>query len=241
MKPNLTTVLVTGCTRGIGLAIARKFAAMGMNVAGCARNQKDLQKLFTELSTQFPLQRFFMESCDVTQAAALKSFANDVLQEFNQVDVLVNNAGIFLPGTILEEEDEVFETTMLTNLASAYHLSRHIGREMVRRKSGHIFNICSTASITSYSNGGSYSISKYALLGMTRALREELKTKKIRVTAVLPGATYTHSWKGSKLPKSRFMLANDVASLIWNAYELSEHSNVEEILVRPQLGDIQES
>ncbi|MBL7876963.1 MAG: SDR family NAD(P)-dependent oxidoreductase, partial [Cyclobacteriaceae bacterium] len=104
--------------------------------------------------------------------------------------------------------------------------------------SGHIFNICSIASIKAYPNGGSYAISKFALLGFSKVLREELKEHGIRVTAVLPGATKTASWAGSTLPDSRFIKPEDVAETIFSAYSLSPNAVVEELLIRPQLGDI---
>jgi NAD(P)-dependent dehydrogenase (short-subunit alcohol dehydrogenase family) len=89
-----------------------------------------------------------------------------------------------------------------------------------------------------YANGGSYCISKYALLGMTKVLREEMKEHGVRVTAIMPGATLTTSWEGTELPEDRFMNAEDVAHAVWGAYALSERSVVEEIVIRPQLGDI---
>jgi short-subunit dehydrogenase len=105
-------------------------------------------------------------------------------------------------------------------------------------KSGHIFNMCSIASIKAYANGGSYAISKFALLGFSKCLREELKSFGIRVTAILPGATMTASWDGIDLPESRFMKVEDVADSVYAAYSLSTRSVVEEIIIRPQLGDI---
>src|SRR6478736_764760 len=96
-----------------------------------------------------------------------------------------------------------------TNLYSAYHLSRALIGSMIERKRGYIFNICSTASITPYINGGSYCVSKYALYGMTKVLREELKEFNIKVTAVLPGATKTDSWEGVELPDDRFIKPED--------------------------------
>jgi short-subunit dehydrogenase len=232
------TLLITGCTKGIGLAITERFAREGFNIAGCARNVNELKKLFTHLSTTYPKQKFFMEACDVSNKEQLKTFANDSLIEFKNIDVLVNNAGIFLPGTVLEEAEDTFEKLIHTNLSSAYHLSRAIIPNMVKNKVGHVFNICSTASITAYTNGGSYCISKFAMLGMNNVLREELKGKHVKVTAVLPGATYTESWKGSDIPKKRFIPSDDIAKLIWSAYELSGSTNVEEILVRPIEGDL---
>lgn len=232
------TILVTGCTKGIGLAIVQEFAAKGFDVAGCARNKEELTTLFTELSTNFPQQRFFMEVCDVSNFELLKIFAADVLKEFGSINVLVNNAGVFKPGSICEEDEGAFELQINTNLASAYHLTRAIVPVMKQNKSGHIFNICSTASITAYTNGGSYCISKFAMLGMSKVLREELKTFQIKVSSVLPGATLTNSWAGSDLPEERFMPASDVAKLISTVQELSYSTNVEEIIMRPLAGDI---
>jgi short-subunit dehydrogenase len=154
------------------------------------------------------------------------------------VDVLVNNTGVFLPGAISSEPEGRLETMMNTNLYSAYYLTRGLLPQMMHRRNGHIFNICSVASIASYPNGGSYSISKFAMLGMTKVLREEMKSHGIRVTAMLPGATLTPSWAGVDLPESRFMKPEDVADAVIGAYDLSKNSVVEEILIRPQEGDI---
>ena len=98
--------------------------------------------------------------------------------------------------------------------------------------------MCSVASIAAYPNGGSYSISKFALYGMSKVLREELKPHGIRVVSVLPGATLTASWTGTDLPPDRFMKPEDVADAVWGAYSLSRNSVVEDIVIRPQLGDI---
>ena len=98
--------------------------------------------------------------------------------------------------------------------------------------------MCSISSIRAYPNGGSYAISKFALLGFSKVLREELKAFNIRVTAILPGATKTASWDGVNLPEDRFMAVEDVADTVYAAYALSGRSVVEEVLIRPQLGDI---
>jgi hypothetical protein len=89
-----------------------------------------------------------------------------------------------------------------------------------------------------YPQGGSYSISKYALLGFSKSLREELKSYNIKVTAVMPGATLTDSWKDSELPEERFIPAEDIASIIYNTTLLSDRTVVEDIIIRPQAGDI---
>jgi short-subunit dehydrogenase len=109
---------------------------------------------------------------------------------------------------------------------------------MMARKRGHIFNICSIASLNAYPNGGSYSISKFALLGFSKNLREELKPHGIKVTAVCPGATMTDSWAGSNIDPKRIMEAEDVAKIIFTASQLSPMADVEDIIMRPQLGDL---
>ena len=153
---------------------------------------------------------------------------------------VVHNAGAFLPGRLQDEPADGSQLRQLlaVNLLSAYDLTRALLPTLVRQGSGHIFTLCSTASITAYPTGGSYGIAKHALYGFTRNLREELKGQGIRVTAVLPGATLTASWEGVDLPAERFIRADDVAEAIFGAFSLSPQAVVEELLIRPQLGDI---
>ncbi|TAF49329.1 MAG: SDR family oxidoreductase, partial [Sphingobacteriia bacterium] len=153
-------------------------------------------------------------------------------------DVLINNAGRFEPGSIHNEAEGVLDSMLQTNLYSAYHLTRALLPAMIDKKQGHVFNICSIASLQAYANGGSYSISKFALLGFSRNLREEMKPHGIKVTAVLPGATLSDSWAGSGVDPQRIMEASDVAKLVVAAASLSPQAVVEDIVLRPQLGDL---
>ena len=224
MKP---LILVTGGTKGIGRAIADRFVAGGFEAVVCARSVGEV--------TGSGLLAFAADLSTRPGVDALVSY----VQSLNRpVEVLVNNAGVFQPGQIHNEADGTFEQLMNTNVGSAYHLTRGLVRDMMIRRRGHIFMMCSTASITPYTNGGSYCISKFALLGMSRVLREELKPHNVKVTAILPGATLTDSWAGTDLPTDRFMKSEDVADSAWMAYSLSKSAVVEEILIRPQLGDI---
>lgn len=160
------------------------------------------------------------------------------IKELPPIDILVNNAGTFLPGAIHQEQEGTFEHLMAVNLTAPYHITRAALSAMIPASHGHIINICSTASLVGYTNGGSYCISKFGLLGLTRVLREELKPHGIKVTAILPGATYTDSWKSSGLPEDRFISAQDLAELIYTTCTLSPHAVVEDLVVRPLLGDI---
>jgi short-subunit dehydrogenase len=154
------------------------------------------------------------------------------------VDVLVNNTGTFIQGNVSDEPDGALETMLDVNLYSAYHTTRTLLPRIMGQKSGHIFTICSIASLAAYPGGGAYSISKYALLGFTRNLRAELMEHGIKVTAVIPGAVYTDSWKGSGVPPDRIMEAEDLAHIIFAASQLSPQAVVEDIVLRPQLGDL---
>ena len=231
-------MVVSGGTKGIGRALINKFLAEGFDVATCSRNLQDLEQLKDEKEASFPSSKIFISPADLSKKAEVLKFAEFVKGIDKPVDILINNTGVFIPGMVHEEEDGVLEAMMNANLYSAYHLTRALAGAMIEKKQGDIFNICSVASIKAYPNGGSYSISKFALLGFSKVLREELKGHGIRVTAVLPGATLTASWEGVELPPERFMKPEDVADAIWSAACLSRQSVVEEIVIRPQLGDL---
>jgi short-subunit dehydrogenase len=131
------------------------------------------------------------------------------------------------------------EKLIEVNLYSAYHLTRTLLPSMMTQKRGHIFNICSIASLNAYENGGSYSISKFALAGFSKNLREEMKPFGIRVTAVYPGAAYTDSWASTGIDRTRFMEAEDIAEMVIASSRLSHQACVEDIILRPQAGDIE--
>jgi short-subunit dehydrogenase len=231
------SIVVTGGTKGIGKAIIERFAAEGFSIFTCARSQAGLDELRSDLESRFPGVSLFTMRADLSQKSDVIAFAEAVKKQAIP-DVLVNNTGVFLPGSIHSEPEGNFELLMQTNLYSAYYLTRAFTAEMIARKSGHIFSIGSIAGLTAYANGGSYAISKWAMLGFTKCLRQELKDYQIKVTSVMPGATYTDSWQEADIPESRFMKASDVAEAVWSAYNLSPYSVVEEIVIRPQLGDL---
>lgn len=230
-------VVVTGGTKGIGLAVIEKFASQGFDIVTCSRNAKDLELLKLRIETDHNVSAMVFQA-DMSVREAVKKFSASVMSLNRPIDVLVNNAGYFLPGEIATEPEGTLESMINANLYSAYYTTRGLVQSMCDRKAGHIFNMCSIASIKAYANGGAYAISKFALLGFSKCLREELKAFNIRVTAVLPGATRTASWDGTTLPDDRFMKVEDVAETIFSAYMLSNRTVVEEILIRPQLGDL---
>jgi short-subunit dehydrogenase len=155
-----------------------------------------------------------------------------------KIDILVNNAGNFVPGSTCQEEDGALEKMMDINLYSAYHLTRTLLPSMMEAKKALIVNMCSIASLSAYNNGGSYSISKFALMGYTKNLREELKPSLIKVMGVYPGAVMTDSWGDFDNSSQRIMEASDIANMILAASKLSAQAVVEDIILRPLLGDL---
>ena len=231
-------VVITGATKGIGRALVDRFAAEGAQLAVCARTTADVEDLRAELRAAYPSTELIAEAVDVTDRKALQSFAEQILKTWPRVDVLINNAGGYRPGTVLDEPEEQLTDLLELNLMSAYHLTRALVPGMVTRGEGHIFNMCSTASHMAFEAGGSYSIVKHALYGFHRNLRDALKTSGVKVTAVSPGPTWSASWAGVELLESRLLQATDVAAMVWQATQLSPTAVVEDIVLRPQLGDL---
>jgi NAD(P)-dependent dehydrogenase (short-subunit alcohol dehydrogenase family) len=228
----MKSIFISGGSRGIGFEIAKRFHAAGWQVGICARGQKGVD----EAVNAMPGAKGFV--CDLADKAQAKALAAQVLAAMGAPDVLVNNGGVFKPGVMHEEDESVFEELMATNVASAYYLTRGIVPAMKELQRGTIVNLCSIASVRAYSAGGSYAVSKHALLGFSRSLREELKPHNIGVVSVMPGATWTSSWEGAGVPEERMMPAEDIAELVYCSCMLSPRTVVEEILVRPMLGDL---
>ena len=231
-------IVVTGGSKGIGKAIINKFIRHGFDVVSCARSEFGLKLLENDMLEIRPKAQIYTLPVDLSTKEGVNTFAEFVKNTGRKVDVLVNNTGFFAPGQVHNEKEGILEKMIETNLYSAYHLTRSLVKDMMENQDGYIFNICSTASIMPYVNGGSYCISKHALYGMTKVLREEMKIHNVRVTAILPGPTLTASWDGVNLPPDRFIKSEDVAEAIFGAYSLSKQSVIEEILIRPQLGDL---
>ena len=230
--------VVTGATKGIGRAVVELLSEKGFCVWFCARNLSEVKLMQAELTERYPAQSFWGMACDLGTISGREVLAKSIQEELTHIDILLNNTGVFLPGGILTEANGVLEHQVETNLYSAYHVTRAAFPLLQESELAHIFNMCSTASLTAYVNGGSYAITKFGLLGMTKVLREELKPFGIKVTAILPGATKTASWEGTDLTDSRFMQAEDVAKALWACYDLGPTAVVEELLMRPLPGDI---
>lgn len=229
--------VITGSSRGIGLAVAEKFAMQGFDIVIHGRNQKELNAVANNIQTRFQVKVTGV-AADLSSKDECSSFVRDVIALHSSIDVLVNNAGVFLPGTLMEESDDQMEKQMNTNFFSAYFTTKGLWTVLKKNERSHIINMCSIASITAYDAGGGYAVTKHALHGFTKSLRKEGIPFGIRVTSIMPGATYTDSWSSADLPQSRFMTTSDVANTVWNAWEINEHTVMEEVIIRPIEGDI---
>ena len=230
-------IVITGAARGIGKAIASKFADEGHTLFLCSRNIKTLQEAANELKKNYPASTIHCFEADLSDKSQTNTFAKWCL-EIATPDILINNAGGFTPGNILDEPDGSLESMINNNLYSAYYLTKYLAPQMKINKSGHIFNICSVAALQAYNGGGSYSISKFAMNGFSQNLRHELKDHNIKVTAIFPGAVFTDSWEGFDNSNNRIMEVTDIANLIFACTQLSLAAVPEEIILRPQLGDL---
>ena len=230
-------VLITGASRGIGKAIAEIFAANGKDLFLSSRNEVALYKAMEELQTKYPSISIRAKAFDLSDKQQAKELGSWCLK-YVVPDIIINNAGLFEPGSVHNEPEGLLEKQLAVNLNSAYHLTRTLLPKMMERRSGHIFNLCSIASLTAYENGGAYSISKFAMYGFSKNLREEMKPYNIKVTSIHPGAVLTDSWGDYDNSSQRIMEADDIAKMIFACTQLSAAACVEDILIRPQLGDL---
>src|SRR4026208_747565 len=142
-------VVITGASRGIGKAIAMVFAAKGNQLFLTSRSQKALYDTVAEIGTKYPAATVKAKPFDLSGKDQAKEFGVWCL-EFGIPDIVVNNAGSFEPGNVYNEPEGVLESQMEINLYSAYHLTRTVIPAMIKRRSGHIFNLCSIASLDAY-------------------------------------------------------------------------------------------
>ncbi len=233
-------VLITGASQGIGAAIAKVFAkkVRGVRLALVARNAKNLgatARACTNLGEGVKTEIF---ACDVSDEVSVDAMAAAVAKRFGAVDVLINNAGKFAGAPFAETPVADFDRIVAANLRSAFLVTRALLPAMVQRRSGDVFFMSSIAGLEAYPNGAAYCAAKFGVTGLAKVLRAETKKSGIRVCCVHPGATWSPSWSGSGVPPERIMPAEDVARAFLDIYRLGRRTVVEEIVLRPALGDV---
>lgn len=229
--------IITGASRGIGKALAKIFGLHGYNLLLGSKSEEALLATVEELKTLYPHLSIDAKALDLGNKTEAQLFGEWAVGTADTIDILINNAGTFFPGSIIEEADDTLEKTMAVNFYSAYWITKMLLPKMMAQQAGHIFNMGSIAGLQAYPSGGAYSISKFALMGFSKNLRNELKPHGIKVTTIIPGAVYTDSW-APFVERERIMDVDDIAQMVYACSRLSPQAVVEELVLRPQLGDL---
>jgi NADP-dependent 3-hydroxy acid dehydrogenase YdfG len=233
-------VLITGASQGIGAAIARVFAQeiSGVRLALVARSEKNLRSVARACAKLGEGVTAEVFGCDVSDEPSVAAMAAAVKKRFGAIDVLINNAGKFAGGLFAEMSVATFDHMLTANLRSAFLVSRAFVPAMMKRGKGDVFFMSSIAGLDAYPGGAGYCAAKFGVTGLAKVLRVETKGTGVRVCCVHPGATFSPSWAGSGVAEQRMMPAQDVAQAFLSVYRLTRRTVVEEIVLRPQAGDV---
>jgi 3-oxoacyl-[acyl-carrier protein] reductase len=223
--------VITGASRGIGLAIAHRLGEMGARLAICARDAQKLEAATNHLRAVAPA--VFEEAVDVTRADQVTSFVQSTQKSLGPIDILVNNAGIGWFGPAHEATEETWDAILDTNLKSVFLMTKAVAPGMIEHKTGHIVNIASLAGKNAFKNGGVYCASKWGLVGLTECMAEDLRSFGIRVSAVCPGSVATDFSPHTGKDPAKMLQSEDIAHAVAMIVTQSPQSFISEILIRP--------
>lgn len=207
--------LITGAGKGIGKAIALALAAEGVNVALIARTQEDVDAVAKEAEAAGV--KAIAVSADVSDIKSVNNAVSKVQKTFPAIDILINNAGIGVFGKFMDLEPDAWENVIKVNLMGVYYTTRAILPGMIAQQSGDIINVSSTAGLRGAASTSAYSASKFAVLGLTESLMQEVRKHNIRVTALTPSTVATDMALGLNLTDGnpdKVMQPEDIAELI---------------------------
>ena len=229
------TALITGASRGIGLAIARALAGEGCNLILTSRDEKPLARISRELSRK--KIRILPHPCDVRDPYSVDDLFRSIRHEFRRLNILINNAGIAQANLTVDKLPyPVWKDVLATNLDGTFLITQ-AALALIPR-GGTIVNNLSIAATRVFAGSAAYNASKHAALGLTDTLREELRPKGIRVIGLLPGATDTDIWKTlwPQAPRKKMMSSETVARAVVNAILLPSNATVEALEILPTSG-----
>ncbi len=210
------TAIITGAGKGIGKATAEALAAEGVQLGLLARTASDLEQLQQDLSSRYGV-KVFTATADVANSTEVRAAVSSLASSLGRVDILINNAGTGAFAKLVDMDPEQWEQIIRVNLMGAYYVTHELLPGMLEQQSGDIVNIASTAGERGFATGSAYCASKFALLGMTEALMQEVRKSNIRVTALTPSTVNTPLAVNAGLPigdEDRMMQAEDVAQLV---------------------------
>src|ERR1051325_5544550 len=212
--------VVTGAGRGIGRAIALKFASEGADVVCVSRTAENSEKTAGEVRALG--RKAWALAVDVSDAAAVNAAAETILKDCGKVDVLVNNAGVTRDGLIMRLSEADWDTVLDTNLKGAFHFTKALSRALLKQRSGRIINVASVIGLIGNAGQCNYAASKAALIGFTKSAAREMASRGITVNAIAPGFIQTDMTAGlneemrqellKKIPLNRFGQTEDIAN-----------------------------
>jgi NAD(P)-dependent dehydrogenase (short-subunit alcohol dehydrogenase family) len=223
--------LVTGASRGIGLAIAGRLAQMGARVAICGRNAKALERAAKDLRQSG--SEALGVPADVTRPSEVAGLVQRTRESLGPIDILVNNAGVGAFGPAHEMSETDWDRVLDTNLKAVFLVSKAVALEMIRRRTGHIINISSLAGKNAFAGGGVYCASKWGLLGLTYCMAEDLRAHGIRVSAICPGTVATEFSPHPGKDPAKMLQPDDVAHAVAALVTQAPQSFISEVLLRP--------
>lgn len=233
-------VLITGGSRGIGKAIATELAKFGHEILIVSQNETKLKETTSELQTKFSNVKILSLVCDLSKETEIENLKKRCAELGFLPNVLVLNAGIFKEGTLINSKSSNFYETINVDLYHIYHCVKNFHSGLKNQENSKIIIIGSTASLEPYPVGALYGVAKWGLRGYAVNLRKELMNDNIGVTLLNPGGTLTDLWEGEDLPPNRLLEPSDLGKLVNTILNLSPQAVVEEITVRPMLGDFHE-
>ena len=225
------TALVTGGSRGIGLAIAHRLGEMGAHVSICARDKSRLETATNELKRK-GIRALGMHA-DVTLPSDVELLVQQTEASLGSIEILVNNAGTGYFGPVQAATEAVWDSVLDTNLKGVFLLTKAVASGMIERRGGHIINIASLAGKNSFAGGAIYCASKWGLLGFTHSAAEDLRAYGIRVSAVCPGSVATEFGPHTGKDVNKMLKAEDVAHAVEMLVTQAPQSFVSEISMRP--------
>ena len=223
--------LITGASRGIGFAIARRLGRMGAHISICGRDQANLDQSASHLRNE-GIETLAVPA-DVSRGDQVSTLVQKTREELGPIDILVNNAGTGLFGPFHEFGEADWNAVIDTNLKSVFLVCRAVAPEMIRRQTGHIINVSSLAGKNTFANGAIYCASKWGLMGLTGSMAEDLRGFGVRVSAICPGSVATEfSGQGGK-SSSKILQPDDVAHAVAALVTQTAGSFISEVHIRP--------
>jgi 3-oxoacyl-[acyl-carrier protein] reductase len=227
------TAVVTGGSKGIGRAIAGSLIRAGTNVIITGRHAADLENVVSELNV-IDRGRAVGFSCDVRDHSEVRSLIENVIKTFKRIDVLVNNAGIGVFGSVEETSPEDFRAVLETNLFGVYSCCHEVIPWMKQGGGGYIFNISSLAGVNAHAGMAAYNASKFGLNGFSEALMQEVRHDGIKVSYIMPGSVNTEFGGDSTSEKKSWQLQpEDIAQVVIDLLAYPERSLPSRVEIRP--------